>query len=230
MTCEQFLNALQNRLDHSHDDSPEASLHVADCSVCRSWQAAADQLEAGVPLFRTTISSPMLTERIVAQVMAERKRRIRRERMRWTVGALAASVALAFMTSAIVPRLVSKQKNQLIDTSASVKAASQGMELPAKSSAPDRMSEASMAVASLSAMAKEQTLKQTQLFMPVATAPLPFDKLTVPQAFDGSTESLREAGKGVSEGLKPVTDSARRAWDLLLREIPPIDASGKTNS
>lgn len=230
MTCEQFLNALQNRLDRLHDDSPETSLHVANCSACRSWQAAANQLEAGVPLLRTRVSSPLLTERIVVQVMAERKRRLRRQRMRWTVGALAASVALAFMTSAIVPRFVTKQKNQLIDTSASVKATSPEKDLPANSSAPDRMSEASMAVASLSALAKEETLKQTQLFMPVATAPLPFDKLTVPQSFDASTDSLREAGKGVSEGLKPVTDSVRRAWDLFLREIPPIDASGKTNS
>jgi hypothetical protein len=34
---------------------------------------------------------------------------------------------------------------------------------------------------------------------------------------------LREAGEGVGDGLEPVTNSARRAVDLFLRELPPMD-------
>jgi predicted anti-sigma-YlaC factor YlaD len=41
------------------------------------------------------------------------------------------------------------------------------------------------------------------------------------------TRSLREAGQGVSEGLEPVTNSARRAFDLFLRELPPMDGESK---
>jgi hypothetical protein len=39
-------------------------------------------------------------------------------------------------------------------------------------------------------------------------------------AMEPPTRPLREAGEGVSEGLEPVTTSARRAVDLFLRELP----------
>jgi hypothetical protein len=68
------------------------------------------------------------------------------------------------------------------------------------------------------------------MLFPIAQATLPFDNMTVPPSFDASAGPLSEAGKGVSEGLKPVADSARRAWDMFLREVPPIETSGKSNS
>jgi hypothetical protein len=101
---------------------------------------------------------------------------------------------------------------------------------PSFASSGDSMEEAGLAVASLSNRAKEETLKQTRMFFPIAQATLPFDKMNVPSSFDASAGPLNEAGKGVSEGLKPVTNSARRAWDMFLREVPPIETSGKSNS
>jgi hypothetical protein len=40
--------------------------------------------------------------------------------------------------------------------------------------------------------------------------------------------SLRDAGQGVSSGLEPVADSARRAFDMVLREIPTVAPGGKS--
>jgi hypothetical protein len=37
------------------------------------------------------------------------------------------------------------------------------------------------------------------------------------------TQSLREAQEGVAVGFEPVTSSARRAVNLFLREIPPLE-------
>ncbi len=39
--------------------------------------------------------------------------------------------------------------------------------------------------------------------------------------------SLREAGQNVSSGLEPVANSARRAVNLFLRELPPVEPGKK---
>jgi hypothetical protein len=89
----------------------------------------------------------------------------------------------------------------------------------------DSVAEAGSAVASLSRLARDETVEQTRMLLPVATAPLQLDGATLPAPLDPSAQSLREAGRGVSEGLQPVTTSARRAWDLFLREVPPAGGS-----
>jgi hypothetical protein len=38
---------------------------------------------------------------------------------------------------------------------------------------------------------------------------------------------LREAGNGITAGLEPVADSAKRAWNLFLREIPSVRPAEK---
>jgi hypothetical protein len=231
MNCERFQNSLQSRLDGLPDElSPEIQRHLASCSACRAWQAAAERFEAGVLLLQSSRPSFRLPEQIVEQILAERTIRIRRQIVRWAVGALAASVALVLTASAIAPRLFDARGKQSLDPDMmAIKPNTVKKESTVDSSTPNRVSEAGLAVASLSNLAKEETLKQTRLFMPVATATLPFENLSVPQPFEAPADSLKEAGKGVSEGLQPVTNSARRAWDLFLREVPPIDSSGKTN-
>ena len=54
------------------------------------------------------------------------------------------------------------------------------------------------------------------------TAPIPpmHDATALQETLDTPTRSLREAGQGVSAGLEPITNSARRAFDLFLREVP----------
>jgi hypothetical protein len=231
MNCERFQNSLQNRLDGLFDESsPDLLRHLEVCSDCRAWKAATDRFEAGVLLLRSSRPSSRLPNQIVAQILSERTLRIQRQRVRRAVGALAASVALVLTASAIAPGLFDAKNKQSIDTGMlAVEADPIKKEPTANPPASNRVSEAGLAVASLSNLAKEETFKQTRLFMPVATVALPFENLSVPQPFEAPAESLREAGKGVSEGLQPVTNSARRAWDLFLREVPPIDTSGKTN-
>jgi hypothetical protein len=231
MNCERFQNSLQNSLDGLPENlSPDVLRHVASCSDCRALQAASQRFEAGVLLLQSSRISSRLPDQIVKQILSERIISIRRQRMRWVVGVLAASIALALTATAVAPRLFNARGKQSIDPDMmAIKPNPIEKESTANPSTPNRVSEAGLAVASLSNLAKEETLKQTRLFMPVATATLPFENLSVPQPFQAPADSLREAGKGVSEGLQPVTNSARRAWDLFLREVPPMDTSGKTN-
>ena len=40
-------------------------------------------------------------------------------------------------------------------------------------------------------------------------------------------QPLREAAQGVSASFEPITNSARRAVDLFMREMAPSDTEGK---
>jgi hypothetical protein len=150
--------------------------------------------------------------------------------MHTVAGALAASIAIATLALAFIPRWLNKGNQESINQPVAVHSGELESSSPASASARISMAEGQLAVASLANRAKEETLKQTRLLFPVAEAALPFDKMSVPSSFDGPADPLSEAGKGVSEGLKPVTTSARRAWDLFLRGVPPIESSGKSNS
>jgi hypothetical protein len=231
MNCAEFQTWLQDRFDGvPGDQTPAAQLHLAACPECRAWQTAAERLEAGISLLRSENPSALLTDRIVIQVLADRRDRLRRLRIRRVAGALAASIAVATLAFAYVPRWLSKDNHQTIEQAFVVKPDEPKLNGPSFASSRDSMAEAGLAVASLSNRAKEETLKQTRMLFPIAQATLPFDKMSVPPSFDASAEPLSEAGKGVSEGLKPVANSARRAWDMFLREVPPIETSGKSNS
>jgi hypothetical protein len=79
-------------------------------------------------------------------------------------------------------------------------------------------SELGEVVAELSNETAEETVGETRRW--VSNVPSP----TLPRvdlaAMEPPTQPLREASEGLSEGLEPVTTSARRAVDLFLRELP----------
>jgi len=81
--------------------------------------------------------------------------------------------------------------------------------------------EVSSVVASWTKRAADQTVEQNgPLLREVVRASLP--DLELGPVLDPSTRPLLEAGQGVPMGLEPVTNSARRAVDLILREVPSM--------
>jgi hypothetical protein len=81
------------------------------------------------------------------------------------------------------------------------------------------------AVASLTSQTADETMGQTRWLVPRMSSPsLPKVDL---ESIEPPTRPLREAGEGVSAGLEPVTSSARRAVDLFLRELPPMETGAK---
>jgi hypothetical protein len=82
----------------------------------------------------------------------------------------------------------------------------------------ESVDEAKKAVVALTARTADEAVDQTRrLLTPGGGPSLPPPPETPP------ARALREAGEGVSDGLEPVTHSARRAVDLFLRELPPMD-------
>jgi hypothetical protein len=71
-----------------------------------------------------------------------------------------------------------------------------------------------------------ETVNETRQMLPGVKAPS-LDELDLGPPLEPPARSLREATESVSTGLEPVTDSARRAVGLFLRDLPPMDPAAK---
>jgi hypothetical protein len=152
---------------------------------------------------------------LVAAILAERRGRQRRQRWARLVVGLAAAV-LVFV-------LLDRERQQ---TRPPLRAVSETAEAP-PGSLRESVTEASSAVVNLTRRTADETVGSTRLLLPVVVARPPADEPAGTSPLDPPVRSLREAGQGLSAGLEPVTSSARRAFDLFLREVPPMDTENK---
>ena len=225
MNCHAYQSLLQQRLDGTPVESPEALQHVRTCADCRALEAATRRLEDGLRRLASPLPPPDLARRIADRVLSDRRRIQRRARRR-----LAATLALAAcLLVALALRLDWRTARDVRDTDRSeVKVTKALPEPPKRPAAPtlrESVAEAGGAVASLTNQTADEAVASTRWLVPrVPTPQLPEVKLS---SIEPPTAPLREAGEGVSAGLEPVTNSARRAVDLFLRELPPMDGGQK---
>jgi len=218
MNCLQCQQLLQDRLDGlPPTDTAEMNRHLAACPRCRGEHGAAGRLEEGLRLLSPPLPPARLSERIVSAVRDDQVRR-RRVRRVVRLGLAAAACLLLVLTMAdhrpLPPTVLSTQY--------SVLSTQKGPSLR------ESVAEASTAVVDLAGRTADQTVGQSRLLLPVVLAPpleTPADPLAPMQT---PMRSLREAGQSVSSGFEPVADSARRAFDMVLREIPTVAPDGKS--
>ena len=60
--------------------------------------------------------------------------------------------------------------------------------------------------------------------------PMPLDDWDRPPLIEPSTRPLTETGQSAVAAIEPVTNSARRAFDRLLHDLPPMDEPAKPGS
>jgi hypothetical protein len=89
--------------------------------------------------------------------------------------------------------------------------------------------EVRQAIAALAQRTAGDTIDQTRFLMPsVARGP----RMDAPGfrllPSDPAANSFEAVAFGVGNGLKPITDSARRAVDLFMREVPGMEAQRRT--
>jgi hypothetical protein len=221
MNCLQCQQLLQDRLDGlPPTDTAGMNRHLADCPRCRGERSAAGRLEEGLRLLSPPMAPGRLSDRIVSAVCDDQLRR-RRVRRLVRLGLAVAASLLLVLTMADHRRLppVSfpppKPQGPVVGR-------------PPGPSLRQSVAEASTAVVDLAGRTADQTVGQSRLLLPVVMAP-PLETLPDPLApMQTPMRSLREAGQGVSSGLEPVADSARRAFDMVLREIPTVAPDGKS--
>jgi hypothetical protein len=217
MSCAEWDNALQERLDGGPASGrPGLEPHLATCPTCRERHAAARRLEEGLRLLAPPSPPAGLADRIVGRVLAEHRARLhRRHQLLRAVAAVAAAVLLVCFTVPDRPAPPEWVPPVAVER--------QPASVP---SLRDSFAEASSAVVDLTRRTADETVGQGRLLVPVVVA-------TPPDAAGDPlppVHPLREAGQGVSTGLDPVTDSARRALDLFLRDIPPMGSDAKQGS
>lgn len=212
MNCDDAHDLLQQTLDGTPVESPEWLAHLRHCDECRALTLAGRRLQDGLRLLVAPIPPADLAARITARVRRER----RRTRRRWAAGfALAAAVLIALGLRGTWPGRTPENDARPSQTVVKNEPA---REEKAASTLRESAAELSAIFSALSNQTADETLGQTRRWVSNVSSPaLPQVDLT---AMEPPTQPLRQAGEGVSEGLEPVTTSARRAVDLFLRELP----------
>jgi predicted anti-sigma-YlaC factor YlaD len=225
MNCHAYQSLLQQRLDGTPIESPEAMEHLRACAECQTLEKASRRLEASLRRLTSPVPPPDLAQRIAKRVLMDRRRVQRRARRR-----LAATFALAAcLLVALALRLDWPISREAFDTGRTARNVTKVPPIPQKQSSPptlrESVAEASGAVASLTSQTADEAVESTRWLVPrVSASQLPEVKLS---SIKPPTAHLSEASEGVSAGLEPVTSSARRAVDLFLRELPPMDGGQK---
>ncbi len=223
--CHDFQDWLQAELDtipvlpagRECCSPPEP---LAACPACERLQAASRRLKQGLRLLSPPPVPAGLLDRVLSEVLTDRRRR---QRWRFRLAgalALAASVLVIALAGQFLPRPVS-QAPRSADHTVVVRPAP-----PAVPSIRDTVTEAGSAVAGLTAWTVDQAVDRTRLLLP------PMDDSLLPpmglqQPLEPPARSLVEAGQEVSAGLEPITDSARRAIALFRRDLPPLGPEKK---
>lgn len=219
MNCPDCRDRLQQWLDaRTREAATTPGEPPALCPACAEWGAAARRFDRGLRLLAPPTPPAFLTGRIVAQVAVGRRRRRTRQ---FLAAGVAVAAALLF---GVWLRL--HRDNPIPAPSPEPPTLAQAPE-PPRASLRDSVTEAGSAVAALTTRTADETVANTKSLLPVVTDPTPGNIEPGPP-HDPPARSLRETGEGVTAGLAPVADSARRAVGLFLRELPPMETHPKT--
>lgn len=218
MNCHAAHDLLNERLDGVPVESPELLEHLRGCAECRALAAATQRLQDGLRLLTPPAPPPDLAGRIVERVLRDRLRARRRARRRLAVSlALAAGLFIALTLRLDWRMEIPTEKKGDTDAVAKKNSPMPSGNLTLRES----MREASEAVTALTSQAAGETVERARKLVKASRSSL--EEVRLAPTIAPPTESLRQAGEGVSAGLEPVTSSARRAFDLFLRELPPVD-------
>jgi hypothetical protein len=221
MNCLQCQQLLDDRLDGlPPTDQGELHRHLAGCAGCQSLSAAAGRLEEGLRLLVAPESPARLSDRLVSAVRNDQRRRRRRRQLGRV--ALAVAAALLLVLTLADHRPLPPEPQPPIPQPVKPVAEEKGPSLR------ERVAEASTAMVDLAGRTADKTVGRSRLLLPVvmSTPPLetPADPLT---PMETPMRSLPGLAQGVSTGFEPIANSARRAFDMVLSEIPTVGPDGK---
>jgi hypothetical protein len=220
MICERCDEWLHELLDGGE---PDAALvdHIASCPACAGLYESARSLRKGLSLLAPPTFPSGLGDRVVTAVLFDRKRRSRRRQLLGRVAALAAGVLL--VVSIADPGLTPRKSPSKPDDSNVVK--DEAMPAPRQLA-----KDAGAAVADWTSGKVNEVVESTSWLWQVSPMSSLPSMEEVSSPLDQTAKPLSEAGKGVTAGLEPVTNSARRAFALFVRDLTPGNLMGKPDS
>jgi len=228
MKCAECQERIQQRLDGLEPSDPaELELHLRDCSACRALDVVASRLRGGIRLLKPPAPPPGMSGRIAARLQADYRSRLLWRRQ--VPFALAAAAAVLLLVSAwlLRPTVPQPLDNTGDPNQLATQPPPKPPEKPAEESLDIResVSEVSSVMVNAATRTTDAVAAEGRAFLPLmSSTSLPTLNVSPPTE---PTRSLKEAGQGVSDGLAPVADSARRAFDLFLRDLPPMGLEEK---
>jgi hypothetical protein len=223
MNCHAWQDLLQQHLDGV---SPPGALdrHLLDCPDCAARRLDVRRLLDGLALLHPPVPPADLADRVTDQLVAEvRARRARTWRRR--VGSLVALAAAAAILLTLGlwswgPISGGNLDRKAAPGSSQVAGPDPSSVHPPAPHLRDSVTQAGQAVAALTSRTASNTMERTTTLLPLVKGS-GLDPLTEgDSAGEPKLEPLREAAGGVSAGLAPVADQARRAVNLFFRDLP----------
>ncbi len=220
MNCREFEQHLQGVLDGLGEPEPaEVRAHREACAVCRELALAAKQLRRGLALLPVPATPEGFADRVKARVLL-RPRRL--PATRWWLAAAASLLVAGLATVALWDLLDWFPKG---GTSPRTPRFVEAQKLP---SLRQEVAAAGSATRDLTRSLARDAVDHAGILVPPAerlpaTAWSPSWSPGLSPGLETEVAPLRQAGRTVASGLEPVTHSARRAWDMFVRELPLSD-------
>ncbi len=222
MNCRAWQDLLQQQLD---GDGPPGALdrHLHDCADCAAHDGDLRRFASALSRLRSPEPPAGLADRLTARLHREvRARRARAWRRALPLVGLAAAAAVLVVLGLWSWRPITGKP-----LPGQPGPGREIVQLPPRDEPPaplrDSVSQAGKAVASLGQRTASDTLERTTTLVPLVRDPALDETARGSLAatpVEPKLEPLREAADGVSTGLAPVADSARRAVNLFFRDLP----------
>ncbi len=212
MNCRELEERLHELLDGGvlAPEPAEVRAHRESCASCRELFAAARRLERGLRAMPAPAVPAGFTERAAGRVLlGPRGYGARSLSPRWWLAAAAALLLAGLGFWGAWQLRVGDRPG-----------AGPLVEKAPPPSLRQELAEASDATLRLTRSLVRDAADHAGILVPTADR-LPAPDL--PPRIETSVAPLREAGRTVATGLEPVTHSARRAWDMMVRDLPIND-------
>jgi hypothetical protein len=215
MNCPECKDWLQEVLDNEAlaADRPEVEAHLAACAACRELFQMAQQLRQALRGALPPAPPAGFADRVTARLMQSRRRR-----QRWWAGAAAGALAASLLAWLLVSALLPTGREPPVGELVSPVVPKLDLPPEPRPSLAGQLRDARDATLTLTRQVAQDTARQASILIPRVPEPAePVPHLPAPPA------ALPDMGRAAAVGLEPVTDSARRAWDVLWRMVPAAE-------
>ena len=208
--CERIAALVTRVLDRETSaETLTNDSHLVECAACRDMVATVEQFTLPTPK-----PSMLFTERVVRA--ADRDFRQRR-RTRWMVRSGAMALAASVMVAVVAMKPWAAKPNEIVQVPVpEVKTIVKPVKIE------QSFAEAGSAFVSITRKATDQSLAPAVNWIASRDANVPAERT--------ETSSLANLPNAAKDGIEPIANTTKRAFNLFVRDVAGLTATGKMKS